>query len=384
MKNRMSAVLLAGCLAMTGGPVQASHQGHERHEAQDGVESSGVAHAIPGASFHVLMKQDTGSGVDTGSQADAALQTVLRALTYLVQHRTDYPRFDESLRKDALRHVLIEPIVVNQEGKAFPFLVVRTKEPGRVNLLISASSLAEKGYLNHPEQLVPALAREFQWVVSKAETARKSDAVAAVRDPAQAPIRTDQEIPGLSAGTRAGLLQQLFHTYLRTVDDQKSLNAQPYYETGATTPVPPAQPDSTIKLYDIRVREALHKIVSEPVFMERTPKAVRSLLNGKIWQVTFVKIDQRDWATRTRVLPEEKAVAVGESGRLIQPATILVNVYRTASPEDPFYGETRGLPMGALSADQLAWVIAREIEQNIVEKSMRGHVAQDELSAPPR
>ena len=73
MKNRMSAVLLAGCLAMTGGPVQASHQGHERHEAQDGVESSGVAHAIPGASFHVLMKQDTGSGVDTGSQADAAL-----------------------------------------------------------------------------------------------------------------------------------------------------------------------------------------------------------------------------------------------------------------------------------------------------------------------
>lgn len=384
MKNRMSPVLLAGCLAMSGEPVQASHQGHERHEAPDGVKASGIGHAIPGASFHVFMEQGPSGGTVSGSRADAALQTVIQALAYLVQNRTDYPRFDESLRKDALRQVVIEPTVVNQEGKAFPFLVVRTKEPGRVNLLISASSLEEKGYLDHPEQLVPALAREFQWVVSKAETARKSDAVAAVRDPAQAPIRTDQEIPGLSAETRAGLLQQLFHTYLRTVDDQRSLKGHPYYETGAATPVPPAQPDSTIKLYDIRVREALHKIVSEPVFMERTPKAVRSLLNGKIWQVTFVKIDQRDWATRTRVLPEEKAVAVGEAGRLIQPATILVNLYRTAAPEDPFYGETRGLPMGALSADQLAWVIAREIEQNIVEKSMRGHVAQDELSAPSR
>lgn len=379
----MLPVLLAGCLAMAE-PVQASHQGHERHQAQDGVEASGRGHAIPGASFHVFVEQGTSSGAVSGSQADAALQTVIDALTYLVQHRRDYPRFDESLRKDALRQVLIEPTVVNQEGKAFPFLVVRTKEPGRVNLLISASSLAEKGYLNDPEQLVPALAREFQWVVSKAETARKSDSVAAVRDPAQAPIRTDQEIPSLSGETRADLLQQLFQTYLRTVDDQRSLMGQPYYETGSTAPGPPAQPDSTIKLYDIRVREALRKIVSEPVFMERTPKAVRSLLNGKIWQVTFVKIDQRDWATRTRVLPEEKAVAVGESGRLIQPATILVNLYRTASPEDPFYGQTQGLPMGALSADQLAWVIAREIEQNIVEKSMTGHVAQDALSAPPR
>jgi hypothetical protein len=38
--------------------------------------------------------------------------------------------------------------------------------------------------------------------------------------------------------------------------------------------------------------------------------------------------------------------------------------------------------MGALSADQLARVIALEIQQNIVEKSMTGHVAQDERTAP--
>jgi hypothetical protein len=51
-------------------------------------------------------------------------------------------------------------------------------------------------------------------------------------------------------------------------------------------------------------------------------------------------------------------------------------------PDDPFYAETKGLPMGALSAEQLARVIAREIQGNITEKSMRGHVAEDELSAP--
>jgi hypothetical protein len=116
--------------------------------------------------------------------------------------------------------------------------------------------------------------------------------------------------------------------------------------------------------------------------MTQTPKAVRNLLNGKIWNVAFVKIDQRDWATRTRVLPEEKAVVVGEAGRMIQPATILVNTYRAAAQDDPFYRDTNGLPMGALSADQLARVIAKEIEQNILEKSMRGHVAQDELTRP--
>jgi hypothetical protein len=38
--------------------------------------------------------------------------------------------------------------------------------------------------------------------------------------------------------------------------------------------------------------------------------------------------------------------------------------------------------MGALPADNLARVIAREIQDNITEKSMRGHTAQDELTAP--
>jgi hypothetical protein len=126
----------------------------------------------------------------------------------------------------------------------------------------------------------------------------------------------------------------------------------------------------------------LQKIVSDPSFIEKTPMAVRSLLNGKVWNVAFVKIDQRDWATRTRVLPDEKSVLVGERGQRIQPASILVNTFRTASPDDPFFSETRGLPMGALSADQLARVIAMEIQHNIHEKSMSGHAAQDALTAP--
>ncbi|HSE59969.1 MAG TPA: hypothetical protein VLA99_14810 [Nitrospiraceae bacterium] len=49
-------------------------------------------------------------------------------------------------------------------------------------------------------------------------------------------------------------------------------------------------------------------------------------MNGKIWNVSFVKIDQRDWATRTRVLPEEQSVLVGERERSVQPAKILVNI----------------------------------------------------------
>ena len=142
------------------------------------------------------------------------------------------------------------------------------------------------------------------------------------------------------------------------------------------------QPDSTTKLYDIRVREALQLIVRDPSFHEQTPKAIRSLLNGKIWNVSFAKIEERDWATRTRVLPKDKAVIVWENGRLIQPAKILVNYHRTAVPEDPFYSLANGLPMGALSADQLARVIALEIQNNITDKSMRGHVAQDEVTAP--
>ena len=385
IRRAVFSVLVIGWLAFLVPLASASHQGHDGHAGEDSHELTGPGYSISGASFRVFLdpgKDSAEGGQLDHTQADAAVQTVIDAFTFMMQHRTDYPRFDESLKKDALQYVIIEPKVVNQDGKEFPFLVVRTKDPGRVKLLISASSLKDKGYLQHPEQLVPVLAREFQWVVSKADTAPKSKTVSVERDLKHAPIRTDKDIQELSVEERARLLQLLFDTYLRTVDDQKSLEGQPFYEIGMTTPVPPTHQDSTIKLYDIRVREALQKIVREPYFSERTPKAVRCLLNGKIWNVSFVKIDQRDWATRTRVLPEDKSVVVGERDYTIQPANILVNTYRTAAPDDLFYPDTKGLPMGALSGDQLALVIALEIEQNIIEKSMKGHVAQDAMTAP--
>lgn len=378
-------VLAIGWVAFLVPLASASHQGHDGHVSEDTHETTGPGYPIPGASFRVFLDRGKetaeGGGLDQ-THADAAIQTVIDAFTFMMEHRTDYQRFDEAVRKDVLRHVIIEPTVVNREGKAFPFLVARTKDPGRVNLLISASSLKEKGYLRHPEQLVPVLSREFQWVVSKADTAPKSKTVSVERDLKRSPIRTDKEILAMSGKNRAQLLQQLFATYLRTMDDQKSLEGQPYYEVGTTTLVPPTQADSTSKLYEIRVREALQTIVREPYFAEHTPKAVRSLLNGKIWNVSFVKIDQRDWATRTRVLPEDKSVLVGERDQPIQPATILVNTYRTAAPDDPFYPDTKGLPMGALPTGQLALVIAWEIQHNIIEKSMRGHVAQDAMTVP--
>ncbi|HEU4683556.1 MAG TPA: hypothetical protein VFS39_03535, partial [Nitrospira sp.] len=281
-----------------------------------------------------------------------------------------------------LDRVVVEPRVLNQEGKEFPFLVARTKDPGRVKLLISASALKAQGYVGHPDQLAPALAREFQWVVSKADTSPKTKTAVATRDFAHAPVRADVEIGKLSGEERGRILQELFQTYLSTVDDQQSLVQQPLYETGTTTLVPPARPDSTVKFYDILVREALQRIAREPYFQDRTPNAGKALLNGKVWNVAFVKVDQRDWATRTRVAPEDQSVTVGATGRKVQPAKILINAYRTAQPDDPFYQDTNGLPMGALNADQLARVIAAEIEHNIVEKSMTGHVAQDAMTAP--
>lgn len=363
---------------------QANHQGHATHVETEDPTVIGEGREIAGAPFRVFLNARTGAG-DAGLDAadlDAAVQTVLDAFRIMVQHRADYPRFDESLTKQALKQVMIEPVVLNDEGKAFPFLVARTKEPGRVTLLISASSLKDKGHLNHPDTLLPVLAREFQWVVSKADTAPKAKTVAVERILQKAPIRTDEEIASLSSEERARLLQQLFDTYLRTVDDQNSLDGQPFYDVGSRAPTPSTHSDSTTKLYDIRIREALQKIVREPYFLEQMPKAVRSLLNGKVWNVACVNIDQRDWAARTRVLSEEKAVLVGERGRRIQPAAVLLNVHRSAAPDDPFYRDTQGLPMGALSADQLARVIALEIQHNIQEKSMSGHTAQDALTAP--
>jgi hypothetical protein len=365
-------------------PVEANHQGRE-HAVEDHHEQTGAGYPIPGASFQVFLNKDQapadGGGFDQ-VEADATVQTVVETFRLIMQHRTDYQRFDEALKKDLLEKVVIEPAVVNQDGRPFLFLVARTKEPGRVKLLISASSLKEKGYLRHPDRLAPILAREFQWVVSKADTSPKPKTISVERDLKHAPIRSDEEIREMSASQRGRIIQELFGAYLKTVDDHKSLEGQSYYEVGTTTLVPPTQSDSTTKLYDIRVREALQKIVEDTYFSEHTPKAVKSLLDGKIWNVAFVKIDQRDWATRTRVLSEDKAVAVGAAGRMLQPATILINTYRPAAPDDPFYQDTKGLPMGALSADQLARVIALEIQHNIVEKSMTGHVAQDQMTAP--
>lgn len=361
-------------------PADARHEGPEGHAVEEKSDQLGTAYSVPGASFHVLLRQHTAAVLDRG-QAEAAAQTVIDAFKFMLDHRADYPRFEESLVKDALQEVVIEPTVVNLEGKEFAFLVARTAEPGRVRLLISAAALNAQGLLRHPDKLVPLLAREFQWVVSKADTSPRPKGVSAARDLPRAPIRADAEISRLSAQERVQVLRELFDTYLKTTDDHKSLEGQPYYEVGTATLVPPTRPDSTTKLYDIRVRDALQTIVRDLAFMTETPKAVRSLLNGKVWNVAFVKIDQRDWATRTRVLPEDRAVQVGE-GRTIQPATILLNTYRRAAPDDPFYRDTKGLPIGALSTDQLARVIALELEHNIVEKSMRGHVAQDEQSAP--
>lgn len=348
-------------------------------------DSFGSSYEISGLPFRVYFERGTETSVGEAhdkAEANAALQTVRDTFSYLNQHRQNYPRFDEAVRKGMLERVIVQPSVRNHEGKLFPFLVVRMADPGRVRLLISASSLKERGYLGQAERFAPVLVREFQWVVSKAETTPKPKAVLIDRDLKHAPIRSDKDIRSLSGEDRVQLLQQLFETYLRTVDDFRSLEGQAYYEVGSTNLVSPSQPDSTTKFYDIRVREALQKILREPVFLERTPRAVISLLNGVIWNVTFVNIDQRDWATRTRVLPADKAVMVGQPGKLIQPAAILVNLHRTAAPDDPFYADTKHLPMGALSTDQLALVIAKEIQHNIIEKSQTGHVAQDALTAP--
>lgn len=362
----------------------ASHRGGEEHASSGTIESEeSTGHPIPGTSFQVYWGKSEVSVEDrtpAQSQKDETIQTVINAFSEMVTHREQYKRFDEALTKRALQKVIIEPKVFNRDGKEFTFLVARTKHQGQVKLLINASALKEQGMVNHPDQLVPVLAREFQWVVSKADTTKKRQVITGKRDLQQAPVQTRREIDSSTGGEREKTLQALFEGYLITVDEYSSLEQQPYYEIGSVSPVSPAQVDSTTKLYDIRVRQALQRIVGDPYFHEHTPKGVRSLLNGKVWNVAFAHIDSRDWATRTRVVPKDKAVKVGEKGKMIQPAKILINLHRKASPDDPYYDLTKDLPMGALSAHQLAKVIALEIENQIIEKSMRGHVAADEES----
>ena len=293
----------------------AAQEGHDGQFAPEFHEPSDSGYEIPGLSFQLFVDRgtkETVCGSLDETEDNAALRTVIDTFSYLNQHRHTYPRFDEAVSKGMLDRVILQPSVRNHQGKSFPFLVVRTMDPGRVRLLISASLMKEGGYLEVVERFATVLAREFQWVVSKAETGQKSKAVLIERDLRHAPIRSDKEIRALSGEERIRLLQKLFETYLRTVDDQRSLEGQSYYEVGSTNLVAPSQPDSAIKFYDIRVREALQKIVREPSFLDPIPLAVTNLLNGNIWNVAFVKIEQRDWATRTRVQPVDKAVMVGE------------------------------------------------------------------------
>ena len=333
-------------------------------------------HAIPGVPFQVFLKQGQGETIPQ-DMANDAIATVVKAFGILVRNRSQHKRFNQAVTKDLLQGVVIEPRVLNRDGKEFPFLVARTKQKGKVNLLINAMRLREDGYLGQPDTLAPRLAKEFQWVISKA--ARRGRLLK--RDLLRAPVSTNAEIKKMSPEERTEALQALLDTYIQTVDAYGSLVDQPYYEMGTTTLTKPEHVDSTIKLYDIRVRHALRLIVSDPFFWENTQKAVRSLLNGKVWHVLVAKIDERDWTTRTRVVPEDKAVTVGKRGRVIQPAKILVNYHRAVEPKEALYRETQGFPMGALSAGQLARMIAREIQSQITEKSLRGHVAQDEQTA---
>lgn len=376
---------LVGLLSWQAIPAKADHHGHDKHAEDVQHETVGPGASVPGTAFKVFRVRPADSAdpdrADTFA-IEGAFRTVVGALTLMSQHRADFPRFDEAMRKEALQAVIVEPRVVNRDGKEFQLLVARTQERGKVKLLVSAAGLKERDLIDRPERLVPLLDREFQWVVSKADTAPKAQAKAAERDLRHAPIVSDQDIATMSGDARVLALQGLFGIYLRTMDDLKSLDGQPYYEVGSSALVHPAQPDSPTNLYDIRVRQALERIVREPAFFEQTPNAVRSLLDGKIWNVAFVKVDGRDWATRTRVLSDERSILVGEEERRIQPAQILVNIHRKAAADDPFYSRTGDLPMGALSPEQLAFVIASEIQHNIVEKSMSGHVAQDALTAP--
>ncbi|WP_447970935.1 hypothetical protein [Nitrospira sp. M1] len=359
--------------------------GNEGHQNTQLRTRTTTGHHVPGATFQVFLQPGKGAAegiVLDKSVADDAVQTLVDALGTMIQQRHHYSRFDEAVKKNILKKVVIEPKVFNRFVKEFPFLVARIKKQKQVILLVNASKLKEEGYLNHSEKLIPRLEREFQWVLSKAATQPKPKKVSIQRDLAHAPIKTVKEIKTMSGNEREQAIQTLFESYLVTVDDYQSLMHQPAYDVGSTQFMKPAQPDSTVKLYDIRIREALQLLVREPAFLEQTPKAVKNLLNGRIWNVSFVKIDSREWATRTRVAPKDKSVVVGKNETSIQPAKILINYHRTAIPEDPFYTETESLPMGALSADQLAHVIALEIEKNITDKSMRGHVAQDEQTAP--
>ena len=185
-KRRLGILLLAPISLVPLAPMGwANHTGSERHSLENHHTSLGEGHQIPGAPFKVFLNNGNPSTTGEGlaeDQATDAIETVVEALTIMTQNRTQHKRFDEALTKNALQKVIIEPQVFNREGKEFPFLVARTKDKGKVKLLISASALEDNGYLHNPRKLTPVLAREFQWVVIKAETTPKSKQVYIKRD----------------------------------------------------------------------------------------------------------------------------------------------------------------------------------------------------------
>ena len=93
-----------------------------------------------------------------------------------------------------------------------------------------------------------------------------------------APIQTKKEIDNSTGDEREKILQALFESYLTTVDEYNSLKQQPYYEIGSEVESwsLSAQADSTTRLYDIRVRDALQRIMRESVLPGSTrQKAVQ-------------------------------------------------------------------------------------------------------------
>ena len=163
----------------------ANHGAHTPNPSEHQPQALGQGHPVSGAPFQVYFRVGN-IGKDrhqmTDEQVSASLQTVVEAFTLMAKNRTQYQRFDEALSKGALEKVILEPRVYNREGKEFTFLVARTTQPGKVNLLINARAIEEHGYVHHPKKLLPVLAKEFQWVVIKADTSPKRKSVTVSRN----------------------------------------------------------------------------------------------------------------------------------------------------------------------------------------------------------
>jgi hypothetical protein len=263
-----------------------AHNGEKHKHAVPETQSYEHSFRVENATFNILIR--------SGNDLDVA-HTVLDAVESMIEKRFEHPRFNEALEKSALQSIVIEPKVMNTEGQDFLILVVRTQKPGRVNLLVSSSQLRQRNLLDKPEELIPILAKEFSWVVSKADTAAKPKTVTTERDLQNANVLNDQDILKMSGEARVKALRSLFDSYLRTVDEQKSLENQSYYEEGSDTLHEPSNKESTVKFYDIRIRQALEKIVSDAEFLKKYPRAVQSLLNGKIWNIAFVRQSRKGW-----------------------------------------------------------------------------------------